>query len=189
MATTIHPAVDGGVKPGVANFAGGTLTCKCTSSPVTVSIKGDVAHNHVCGCTKCWKPQGANFAQIAVTGRDNVKVTANEQKLKVVGSSAAVQTHSWTGCGVHMFGPIENKGHAFFGLDFVHTELSKETGWSAPTFAAFVSSIIESGFPPAQMGAVRSRLKEARREAHDCLSPPLMDALATHAAKAKGISA
>ena len=28
MATTIHPAVDGGVKPGVADFAGGTLTCK-----------------------------------------------------------------------------------------------------------------------------------------------------------------
>ena len=78
MAINIHPAVDGGVKPGVANFAGGTLVCKCTSSPVTVSIKGDVAHNHVCGCTKCWKPQGANFAQIAVTGRDNVKVTANE---------------------------------------------------------------------------------------------------------------
>src|ERR1700722_18991234 len=88
MATTIHPAVDGGVKPGVANFAGGTLTCKCTSSPVTVSIKGDVAHNHVCGCTKCWKPQGANFAQIAGTGRDNVKVTANEQKLKIVDASA-----------------------------------------------------------------------------------------------------
>jgi S-(hydroxymethyl)glutathione synthase len=56
MAISIHPAVDGGVQPGVANFAGGTLTCKCTSSPVTVSIKGDVAHNHICGCTKCWKP-------------------------------------------------------------------------------------------------------------------------------------
>ena len=88
-----------------------------------------------------------------------------------------------------MFGRIENKGHAFYGLDFVHTELSKENGWSAPTFAAFVSSIIESGFPPAQMGAVRSRLKELKLEPYDCLSPPLMDALATHAAKAKGISA
>ncbi len=32
MAIQIHPAVDGGVKPGVANFAGGTLVCKCTSS-------------------------------------------------------------------------------------------------------------------------------------------------------------
>src|SRR6202034_1138857 len=186
MAITIHPAVDGGVKPGTANFAGGTLTCLCSSSPVTVSIKGDVAYIHVCGGEKCGKPQGANFAQIAVTGRDNVKVTANEQKLKVVDSSATIQRHACTGCGVHMFGRIENKGHAFYGLDFVHTELSKENGWSAPTFAAFVSSIIESGFPPAQMGAVRSRLKELKLEPYDCLSPPLMDALATHTAKTKG---
>ena len=88
--------------------------------------------NHVCGCTKCWKPQGANFAQIAVTGRDNVKVTANEQKLKVVDPSATIQRHACTGCGVHMYGRIENKGHPFYGLDFVHTELSKENGWSAP---------------------------------------------------------
>ena len=189
MAITIHPAVDGGVKQGTANFAGGTLTCHCASSPVTVSIKGDVAHNHVCGCTKCWKPKGANFAQIAVTGRDNVKVTANEQKLKIVDPSAAIQRHACTGCGVHLYGRIENKGHPFYGLDFVHTELSKEHGWAAPQFAAFVSSIIESGFPPAQMGAVRARLKELHLEPYDCLSPPLMDAIATHTAKAKGVLA
>jgi S-(hydroxymethyl)glutathione synthase len=33
---------------------------------------------------------------------------------------------------------------------------------------------------------VRSRLKELKLEPYDCLSPPLMDALATHAAKTKG---
>jgi S-(hydroxymethyl)glutathione synthase len=186
MAISIHPAVDGGVKPGVANFAGGTLVCKCTSSPVTVSIKGDAAFNHVCGCTKCWKPEGATFAQIAVTGRDNVNVTANGQKLKVVDPNAAIQRHACTGCGVHMYGRIENKNHPFFGFDFFHTELSKEKGWAAPEFAAFVSSIIESGYPPAQMGAVRARLKELHLEPYDCLSPPLMDLIATHTAKAKG---
>ena len=58
MAVSIHPAVDGGVKPGAANFAGGTLTCKCTSSPVTVTLASNTAFNHVCGCTKCWKPSG-----------------------------------------------------------------------------------------------------------------------------------
>ena len=116
MAVSIHPAVDDGVKPGVANFAGGTLTCKCTSSPVTVSLKGNVAYNHVCGCTKCWKPQGAVFSQIAVIGRDNVKVTANEQKLKIVDPSAAIQRYACTGCGVHMYGRIENKGHPFYGF-------------------------------------------------------------------------
>jgi S-(hydroxymethyl)glutathione synthase len=71
----------------------------------------------------------------------------------------------------------------------VHTELSKESGWSAPEFAAFVSSIIESGTKPEQMGAVRERLRELRLEPYDCLSPPLMDAIATHTAKAKGVLA
>ena len=28
MAVKIHPAVDNGVKPGSANFAGGTISCK-----------------------------------------------------------------------------------------------------------------------------------------------------------------
>src|SRR2546430_17393384 len=29
-----------------------SLTCKCSSSPVTVSLKGNTAFNHVCGCSK-----------------------------------------------------------------------------------------------------------------------------------------
>ena len=186
MAVKIHPAVDNGVKPGTG-IAGGTLTCKCASQQVTVSLGGDVAHNHICGCTKCWKPDGTVFAQIAVIGKDKVKVTANEQKLKVVDSSAAIQRHACTGCGVHMYGRIENKNHPFYGLDFVHTELSKESGWAAPTFAAFVSSIIESGYKPEGMGEVRARLKELKLEPYDCLNPPLMDAIATHTAKAKGV--
>ena len=186
MAVKIHPAVDNGVKPGTG-ISGGTLTCLCTSQPVTVSLGGDVAHNHVCGCSKCWKPAGAVFAQIAVIGKDKVKVTANEQKLKVVDSSAAIQRHACTGCGAHLYGRIENKNHPFYGLDFVHTELSKESGWSAPTFAAFVSSIIESGYKPEGMSEVRARLKELKLEPYDCLSPPLMDAIATHTAKAKGV--
>jgi S-(hydroxymethyl)glutathione synthase len=86
-----------------------------------------------------------------------------------------------------MYGRIENKNHPFYGLDFVHTELSKENGWAAPEFAAFVSSIIESGYKPDGMGAVRARLKELKLEPYDCLSPPLMDAIATHTAKAKGV--
>ena len=186
MAVKIHPAVDNGVKAGSANFAGGTLTCKCTSNPVTVSLKGNVAHNHICGCTKCWKPEGAVFSQIAVIGRDNVTVTSNAQKLKIVDPAAAIQRYACTACGAHMYGRIENKNHPFHGLDFVHTELSKESGWSAPEFAAFVSSIIESGFPPSQMSGVRARLKELKLEPYDCLSPPLMDAIATHTAKQKG---
>ena len=182
----IHPAVDG-VKRAAASFSGGTLTCHCTSNPVTVEIQGQVAHNHVCGCTKCWKPAGALFSQVAVVGRDKVRVTANEDKLQVVDQSATIQRHACRDCGVHMVGRIENSGHAFYGLDFVHTELSKETGWAPPLFAAFVSSIIEAGAPPENMGAIRARLVEIGLPPYDALSPALMDALSTHVAKTRGV--
>jgi S-(hydroxymethyl)glutathione synthase len=188
-AISIHPSVDNGVQPGDPNFKGGTLKCRCKDSPVTVQLDGNVAFNHACGCTKCWKPEGALFSVVAVISRDKLKVTANEQKLKIVDSSAAIQRYACTACGVHMFGRIENKNHPFYGLDFVHVELSSEKGWSAPEFAAFVSSIIESGAKPEQMGAVRARLKELKLEPYDCLSPPLMDLIATHTAKAKGVLA
>ncbi len=189
MAISIHPSVDGGVKPGTASFGGGTLTCKCSSSPVTVSLAANVAFDHVCGCSKCWKPEGALFSLIAVVPRDKLSVTANGQKLKIVDTNAPIQRYACTGCGVHMYGRIENKNHPFHGFDFVHPERFKEQGWAAPEFAAFVSSIIEGGFPPARMGEVRSRLKQLGLEPYDCLSPGLMDAIATHAAKAKGVLA
>jgi len=186
MAVTIHPSVDNGVKPGRDGFSGGTLTCKCSDRPVKVSVGAQTAHNHVCGCTKCWKPDGATFSMVAVVSRDQVKVTDNADKLKIVDESAAIQRHACTGCGVHMYGRIEDKNHPFYGLDFIHTELSDEDGWSAPQFAAFVSSIIESGYDPSKMGDARARLSELGLPPYDCLSPPLMDAIATHVAKAKG---
>ena len=86
-----------------------------------------------------------------------------------------------------MYGRIDNKNHPLYGVDCIHTEQSTADGWSPPEFAAFVSSIIESGADPANMGAVRARLKELRLEPYDCLSPPLMDLIATHAAKAKDV--
>lgn len=187
-AISIHPAVDHGVKPAAANFSGGTLHCKCDKDPVTVSVQSQSAHNHVCGCTKCWKPQGAQFSMVAVVPRDKLSVTANAEKLAIIDANATIQRHACTGCGVHMYGRIENEAHPFYGLDFIHTELSEDAGWSPPEFAAFVSSIIESGAKPEQMGAVRARLKELRLEPYDCLSPPLMDAIATHTAKAKGVT-
>lgn len=185
----IHPLVDNGVQAGTANFAGGTLTCKCGDRQVTVKLDGDVAFNHACGCTKCWKPQGALFSVVAVISRDKLNVTANGDKLKIVDPAAVIQRYACAGCGVHMYGRIENKNHPFYGLDFVHVELSKEKGWAAPQFAAFVSSIIESGAKPDQMGAVRSRLKELGLTPYDCLSPDLMDLIATHTAKQKGVLA
>ena len=188
-AISIHPAVDQGIRKGADNFQGGTLVCKCQQNPVEVTVKAQCAHNHVCGCTKCWKPSGALFSLVSVVPRDSVSVTANGDKLRVVDPSATIQRHACTVCGVHMYGRIENQNHPFYGLDFIHTELSRDTGWCAPEFAAFVSSIIESGADPSQMSAVRSRLRELGLEPYDALSPPLMDAIATHTAKAAGVTA
>ncbi len=188
-AVHIHPAVDGGLKPGSANFSGGTLVCKCSENPVNVRIEGSIAYNHACGCTKCWKPAGADFSVVAVVSRDKLKVTQNENKLQVVDPSAAIQRHACKGCGVHMYGRIENKSHPFYGFDFLHPELFQESGWPPPEFAAFVSSVIESGVKPDRMAAIRGRLRELKLEPYDCLSPPLMDAIATHIAKASGVLA
>jgi S-(hydroxymethyl)glutathione synthase len=85
-----------------------------------------------------------------------------------------------------MYGRIENKNHAFYGLDFIHPELFQESDWAPPEFAAFVSSVIESGVSPDRMDGIRLKLRELGLEPYDALSPPLMDAIATHTAKASG---
>ena len=182
----IHPSVDEGVKPGREDFQGGTLRCKCTDRPVEVRITAQAAHNHVCGCTKCWKPDGAIFSMVAVVPRGAVEVVANGDKLKVVDPNTAIQRYACTGCGTHMYGRIEDKNHPFYGLDFIHTELSTDEGWAAPGFAAFVSSVIESGVSPDRMDGIRARLRDLGLEPYDALSPPLMDAIATHLAKRSG---
>ncbi len=142
QAEKLHPAIDGGVKPASPNFAGGTLVCLCKTRPVKVRIEGQVAHNHACGCTKCWKPEGAILSVVAVAPHDKVTVIENADKLKVVDPGALIQRHACVECGVHMYGPVE-RDHAFKGLDFVHPERFQESGWAAPGFAAFVSSVIE----------------------------------------------
>ena len=182
---SIHPAVDHGVNKGVPNFAGGTLVCACETRPVKVAIKGEIAHNHACGCTKCWKPAGAVFSIVAVTGHENVSVLENGNKLKVVDPNALIQRHACQECGVHMYGPVERE-HAFKGLDFIHPERFEGSGWPEPGFAAFVSSIIESGVDPAQMDGIRARLRTLGLEPYDCLSPALMDYVATWGAKRSG---
>lgn len=182
----IHPLVNNGFSPTDERFQGGTLHCHCSQNKVEVTVKAQCAHNHACGCTKCWKPSGALFSLVAVVPKDAVSVTANEEKLHVVDPAAAIQRHACRECGVHMYGRIENTDHPFYGLDFIHVELSDDKGWAAPEFAAFTSSVIESGTDPEDMGAIRARLKELGLEPYDCLSPPLMDVIAAHNAKASG---
>ncbi len=129
--------------------------------------------------------EGAVFSVIAVVPRENVTVLENGDKLHIVDASKTIQRHACKVCGTHMFGRIENKAHPFYGLDFIHPELFTEGGSAAPGFAAFVSSVIETGVNPSEMPAIRARLKELGLEPYDCLSPVLMDAIAGHVAKAK----
>ncbi|CZT15433.1 probable Putative glutathione-dependent formaldehyde-activating enzyme [Ramularia collo-cygni] len=184
MSLKIHPLIDNGLQKGSSSFNGGTLKCHCISNPVVVTIKGNVLHNHACGCSLCWKPKGSLFSVVAVVPVENLSVTANAYKLSVVNKAATIQRNACRECGVHMFGRI-HVDHPFKGLDFVHVELSKDKGWQEPQFAAFVSSVIEQGFDPSRIEDVRGKFKSVGLESYDCLSPPLMDAIATYVAKSK----
>lgn len=187
MSVKLHPAIDNGITRGSAGFAGGTLHCHCATNPVVLRLDSNVAHNHACGCTRCWKPKGAMFSVVAVVPRDKVSVVSGQEKLHIVDPAATIQRHACRDCGVHMFGRIENPRHAFHGLDFVHTELSDEAGWQEPQFAAFVSSVIEGGTRPEAMAGIRARLSEIGLPHYDCLSPELMDALSVHTARQTGV--
>ena len=121
--------------------------------------------------------------------RDNVSVTANANKLKVVDPSATIQRYACKGCGVHMYGRIENKNHPLYGLDFIHTELSPEQGWSPPGIRRVRLVDHRVGRESREHGRGAEPLKEIGLEPYDCLSPPIMDLIATHAAKAKGVLA
>src|SRR5438477_11349742 len=109
MTVHIHPSIDSGVKKGTGSFAGGTLVCKCKDRPVKVGIKGDVAHNHAGGCTKCWEPEGAAFSVGAVVPRDNVTGLENGDTVQIVDTPAAIQSDAGKACGTHMYGRIEIK--------------------------------------------------------------------------------
>ncbi|KAF2093537.1 putative glutathione-dependent formaldehyde-activating enzyme [Rhizodiscina lignyota] len=186
MAPSLHPLLDNGLTKGSDSFSGGTLRCRCSNNKVEVKLDGNVLHNHACGCSQCWKPSGAVFSVVGVIPDDKVKVIANENKLEVVNKDATILRNACKECGVHMYGPI-HKDHPFKGLTFVHAELSDEKGWQEPQFAAFVSSIIEQGYDPKSMGDVRSKLKSVGLEPYDCLSPALMDAMATWTAQKSGV--
>ncbi|KAJ5175782.1 Glutathione-dependent formaldehyde-activating enzyme [Penicillium canariense] len=186
MVASIHPLIDNGLVKGDPNFAGGTLYCHCPSDQVVIALTSNIAHNHACGCSKCWKPRGALFSIVGVIPRNNVSVQANESKLIIIDPSAVIQRHACRDCGVHLFGRIEQP-HAFHGLDFVHAELSDQKGWQEPQFAGFVSSIIEQGFDPKGMDGVRAKFKSVGLDTYDALSPPLMDLLATFAAQKAGV--
>ncbi|MCZ7655339.1 MAG: hypothetical protein M5R42_15265 [Rhodocyclaceae bacterium] len=185
-AVAIHPAIDAGIKPAAAGFAGGKLYCKCPSDKVEVTIGAQTAHNHACGCSKCWKPAGALFSQVAVVSRDKVAVTAHPEKLK----GHRQQCRHPAPClhrlrCVHCSAASRTRRTRSTASTSGTPSSPTAAAGRRPSSAAFVSSIIETGTDPAQMPAVRARLKALGLEPYDCLSPALMDAISTHVAKNK----
>ncbi len=192
MKKSIHPAVDSGIqpKPSKRNIwtyinnhpkPGGALTCKCSNNPVIIKVTATAAHNHLCGCTQCWKPDGALFSQVAVVPRDKLQVARGGDKLFVLDGSALIQRHVCRECGTHMFGRVEDEQHHFFGLDFIHIELSKDDGWPPVQFAGFVSSVVDSGTDPSELDEIRTQIRDLGIEPHDEFSPQLNDYIASRA--------
>ena len=87
MAIAIHPSIDKGIQPAAQDFAGGTLLCKCSQDQVEVSVGSQTAHNHACGCTKCWKPKGSLFSVVAVAPREKLEEYAAKIRGKLPGSA------------------------------------------------------------------------------------------------------
>ena len=179
----LHPTVD--CAPGQQIVATqSALHCRCALDKVKVRLTAPAVHSHLCGCTKCWKPEGALFALTAVVPVGTLEVTANSEKLDVVDRGQSIQRHACRDCGTHLFGHVSDKDHHFYGVEFIHPELSDEASPAAPPeFAGFVSSVIEAGASPSQMEAVRHRLSELRIPAYDAFSPEIMDMIAWHKVK------
>lgn len=68
--------------------SGARAMVKCTDHPAKAGMKGDVEHDHTCGCTKCWKQQGAMFSVVAVVPRDR---NIFRKSLRVAGSSSGAR--------------------------------------------------------------------------------------------------
>ena len=185
-AVSLHPAVDKGAVPAQARSATTTLRCQCPSNPVEVTLKRPVYHNHLCGCSKCWKPTGSPFAQTAVVSSDGIEVTANADRLATVDPTQGVRRHACRDCGVHLYGDAADANHHFYGLCFIHPELAAEPPCGGPEFAGFVSSLIETGTSPSLMEAIRTRLAALKIPAYDAFSSEIMDLIAWHRRKVQG---
>lgn len=159
------------------------LECGCKRNRVEVTLSGPIEHNHLCGCSKCWKPEGALFAQTAVVASSGVAVIAHADRLKVVDDGQAIKRQACVECGVHMLGTVSDKAHHSYGLTFVHPELATADVATRPDFAGFVSSVIETGTSASKMEAIRNALIAENIPPFDAFSPEIMDVIAYHKGK------
>ena len=67
-----------------------------------------------------------------------------------------------------------------------HTHIPRIQGGMGTAIISTSKGVMTGHNARIQGEHLRARLKELGLEPYDCLSPPLMDAIATHTAKAKG---
>ncbi len=181
VGTHLHPVVGMATPPEITAQTS-TLVCRCPENPVEVALDAPFVHTHLCGCSQCWKPEGALFALTAIVPAGTARVVAHAEKLAVVDDTRAIRRHACSVCGTHMHGDVPDEDHHFFGLQFVHPELAG-TPPPAPEFAGFVSSLIETGTSPTKMVALRAALAATAIPAYDAFSPEIMDLIAWHRVK------
>lgn len=177
----LHPSVGSSAVRSVSEAT--VLRCACPDDVVELTLTAPVAHDHLCGCSKCWKPDGALFARTAVVASDGATVTANEEKLELVEQGMSISRRACRECGVHMIGEVSDPEHHFYGLTFVHPERSDAPSVTAPEFAGFVSSLVENGASASAMEAVHTALGDAGIPAFDAFSPEIMNIIAYHKRK------
>ncbi|TBW48304.1 glutathione-dependent formaldehyde-activating protein [Marinobacter halodurans] len=178
----IHSCLDNPAS-GKVSLQGKTLTCSCAEKPVVITVNAQAYHNHLCGCSKCWKPEDASMALIAVVADGQLTVAENSDKLQVVDETQSIKRYACSSCGTHMVGRVEDKDHHFYGLNFIHPELVTDGLVPAPEFAGFVSSLVENGMEPAHMVSIRVSLKNRGIPSYDVFSPEIMDMIAWHKVK------
>ena len=188
---SIHPAVDNGVKPAIAEVRGRHADCKCSDEAGDGQHQGQRRPQPRLRLHQVLEARRARmFSVVAVVPRDNVTVTANAaeaQGRRSVRDDPAPRLQRSAACTCTAASRTRTiRSTASISS---HTELSPTRAGRHPEFAAFVSSVIESGVDPAQMAQIRARLKELGLEPYDCLSPALMDLIAAHTAKAKQATA
>jgi len=185
MAVKIHPDVDNGVKPG-------------TASPAAPSRASARPNRSPSASAAMWPITTSVAAPSVEAGRRRVRADRSDRQGQVKVTATSRSSRLWTPRPPFSVTPARavahtcmvvsrTKNHPFYGLDFVHTELSKK--------AAGPLRLSQRRCPPSSSPAtsrrawVRSaaRLKELKLEPYDCLSPPLMDAIATHTPRQRRI--
>lgn len=137
----LHPAIQDGQRKGNSQFSGGTLACKCSERTVKVKVAAPIAHNHACGCTKCWKPEGAAFSVVAVAPTEKVSVIENGDKLAVIDPGALIQRHACKECGVHMYGPVERDMHSRDYPSSIRNGSKMQTGQNQNSQPSYLRSL------------------------------------------------